>query len=349
MYKSLFRPVLFKMKPERAQEVSKFFLKRRSLWRPVSSFMHVKEEEMLRTNFAGIPLKNPVGLAAGFDKYCEMIGTMMELGFGYAVSGSIVYGARDDNPKPMYVRYPEKESLVNCTGIPSKGIDYALKGLMQYTNRKTPIIANVQDFDIDGYLNGFKAVQPLVDAVEIGLICPNEKYEGCNPIEEETFDQILTQLKPKKSKPILVKIRNYHNEKERENRFELIRMCMKHDVDGITLPGSMSVKEPKLSLGAGNLTGRAIFHNTLRNIHDVWDQTNGKVPIKALGGIFRGKDAFEAIKAGATTVESVTGMIYEGWSYAKQINSELVNLLKENKFSSLDELRGYANPQVAAA
>ena len=348
VYKSLVRPLLFRLNPERAQTISKTFLKRRYLWRPVSSFMQV-HEEMLKTDLAGIGLKNPVGLAAGFDKYCEIVGTFMELGFGYVTCGSIVSDPREDNPRPRYVRYPERESLVNCTGIPSRGLNYALKGLRGYANRTTPIIANIQDFDIQGYLRSFEAVQPLVDAVEVATVCPNEKYDTFNPLRHETFDRLLAIIHTQKQKPVLVKIRNYHNEKERENRLELIRMCLRHRIDGITLPGSMTVEEPRLSLGRGNLTGRAVFKNTLRNIRDIWEETEGKVAIKALGGIFRGEDAFQAIKAGATTVETVTGVIYEGVSWAKNINQELVGLLKQEHFASIGELRGYGAPQTVAA
>ena len=348
LYKSLVRPVLFRMRPERAQEVSKFILKRRAIWRTVSQFTPV-EDEILKTNLAGIPLQNPVGLAGGFDKYCELLGSIMDLGFGYAIPGSIVSSPREDNPRPIYVRYPDRESMANCTGIPSRGLEYTVKQLRKYAKRKAPIIANIADFSSDGFLRSFEALQPLVDAVEVCLICPNEKYSEFCPIEEDTFERLLGLLAARKTKPMLVKIRNYHDAKERDSRLELVRACIRYGVDGITIPGSVTVNEPSLSLGKGNLTGRAVYHNTLRNIVDIMEETQGKMAIKALGGIFRAEHAFEAIQAGATTVETVTGLIYEGPFLAKNMARGLVRMLKDRKFASIQELRAYRKPRIVAA
>jgi dihydroorotate dehydrogenase len=147
----------------------------------------------------------------------------------------------------------------------------------------------------------------------------------------------------------LVKIRNYHDPRERANRLELVEACLEAGVNGITLPGSMTVPEPRLSQGKGNLTGRLVLGNTLRNIRDVYRATDGSVAIKALGGISTAADAFEAIAAGANTIELLTGLVYEGWSVAANINRGLLRLLDRAGVPDVAQLRGVKLDEPAEA
>jgi dihydroorotate dehydrogenase len=113
------------------------------------------------------------------------------------------------------------------------------------------------------------------------------------------------------------------------------------------LPGSHIVPEPRLSLGRGNLGGRAVFERTLRNIRDIRSITGPSVPIKALGGIFTADDAFQALAAGATSVELLTGLVYEGVKVARRINAGLLRLLDERGIASVEALIGSGTTDVA--
>ena len=130
------------------------------------------------------------------------------------------------------------------------------------------------------------------------------------------------------------------SEDDRQNRLDLIDRILKYPVDGITITPESRVKENRLSVGYGTLTGRPLFQQTLKVIRDVYELTRDQCAIKATGGVFTAEDAFEAIAAGATSVEILTGFLYEGWSIAKSINRGLLNLMDEYKIKNLSTLCG---------
>jgi dihydroorotate dehydrogenase (fumarate)/dihydroorotate dehydrogenase len=342
-YKSLLRPILFHLDAERAHEIGKTALRRGRFWSIAAGRAPVRDAR-LEVDLAGVRLRNPVGLAAGFDKNCEMLATMAALGFGYAIPGSIRGQESGDNPKPRILRYVDRESLINCTGFPSRGAAYSARRLASF--RESPlsgtirVIPNITGFTVDEYVKVLTAVQPFADAIEISLSCPNERYDEDDFLYPTTFERLMDALNRLKKRPFLLKIRNYNDERERENRLHLVELALEHGIDAVMLPGSHIVQEPRLSLGRGNLGGRAVFERTLRNIHDVRSISGPSVPIKALGGIFTADDAFRAIAAGATTVELLTGLVYEGVAVARRINAGLLRLLDERGIASVEALIG---------
>ena len=289
-------------------------------------------------------LRNPVGLAAGFDKNAELLPALDRLGFGYAIPGSIRDANRQDAARPNMIRLRAEESLINCTGLPSEGGARAARRMSAFRERERKgglaVIPSIGGFSIAEYVRALEPVQPHADAVEILLLCPNEHYEETNFLEERPLRALLAELNARKQRPFFVKIRNYQGAEERRRRLRLVEVCVESGVDGITLPGSRTVSHPQLSRGAGNLTGRAVLEDTIRNVRELYQVTEGRVAIKALGGISTGSDAFRAIAAGASTVELLTGLIYRGWDVVPDITRELLGLLKQRGLASVGELRG---------
>jgi dihydroorotate dehydrogenase len=344
-YKSLVRPLLFRLDAERAHEIGKHVLRRERVWSSLAGRQRAPDPR-LRVDLAGVPLGNPVGLAAGFDKNCEMLATMAALGFGYAIPGSIRGEVAGDNPKPRILRYPERESLINCTGFPSRGAAFAARRLEAFRagplGGSIAVIPNITGFTIGEYMTVLAAVQPFADAIEISLSCPNERYDEDDFLYPDTFERLMDALNGAKRRPFLLKIRNYNDEREKENRLRLVELALAHGIDGVMLPGSHIVAEPRLSLGRGNLGGRAVFERTLQNIRDVRAVAGSTVPIKALGGIFDAEDAYRALAAGATSVELLTGLVYEGWTVARRINEGLLRLMDERGIPDVPALIGSA-------
>jgi dihydroorotate dehydrogenase len=346
-YKSILRPVLFRLDAERAHELGKTALRRERLWSVVAGRMPVRDAR-LEVDLAGVHLRNPVGLAAGFDKNCEMLGTMAALGFGYAIPGSIRGHAAEDNPRPRILRYVDRESLINCTGFPSRGAAYSAKRLAAFRDSRLSqtitVIPNITGFTVDEYVAVLTAVQPFADAIEISLSCPNERYDEDDFLYPDTFERLMDALNRIKNRPFFLKIRNYNNDQERENRLRLVELALSHGLDAIMLPGSHIVPEPRLSLGRGNLGGRAVFERTLQNIREVRSVAGPSVPIKALGGIFTADDAYRAIAAGASSVELLTGLVYEGVAVAHRINAGLLRLMTERGVPNVSALIGSDQP-----
>jgi dihydroorotate dehydrogenase len=340
-YKRLIRPLLFRLDPETAHSLAKVVLRHphlRSLF--VRQGLSVQDER-LQVSLGRLRLPNPVGLGAGLDKDCEMVDSLQRFGFGYIVVGSVMCNARPGNPRPRMIRDLEREGLFSCQGLPSKGLDYAVMQLKRCNRRIVPLIINFNAEEFEDYLRCTEELQSLGDALEISLICPNRPAND----EGELLDprrarNLLEEVAKRTAKPVFVKLPGYVSEEERRQRLRLIDVIISCGVEGITVIPKMMVKHEALSMGQGTLTGRPAFGKMLDVVRDVYEMTKGKCHIKAAGGIFSAEDAFEAIAAGATAVEMVTGFAFEGWPIARDINQGLLRLLAASGIENVTALRG---------
>jgi len=280
----------------------------------------------LRTRFAGVDLPNPVGLAAGFDKNCELVGALSCLGFGFLTVGSIMPRSRPGNPFPRLVRYPETQSLADSMGLPSRGRDYCIAQLRRAQPRQVPLFANIGGFTAAEIAESFAAVAPYVDAVEISLMCPNLK-------PGETFDElallrdVLARIADRR-KPAIVRVPN--DTARAPNRLaELVERCAAAGIEGLKVAGGRPVAEPALGAGQGTLHGRATFETALANVARTAAIARGRIPIKGNGGVTSGADVQAMLAAGATCVDLYSAFIYRGWAIAKEINRELVTSFDE--------------------
>ncbi len=175
LYENLLRPLLFCLSADRANMLGHKALSVRWPWKTLDLIYGLSSPDpRLITSFAGVRIANPIGLAAGFDKDAEMIAAISHLGFGFITIGSIMPEVRPGNPFPRLVRYQATESLADSMGVPSKGLDHALHRLARLpSQRQRPIFANVGGFSADAIANSFFKVAPLVDGVEVSLMCPN--------------------------------------------------------------------------------------------------------------------------------------------------------------------------------
>jgi len=186
----------------------------------------------------------------------------------------------------------------------------------------------------------FEVLQPFGDAMEIALFCPNRSKDAGDFLNPPVAKTLFIEVVKRKQKPVFIKFSGYRSEDERRKRLELIETILKYPLDGISIsPGSL-VDEKRLAIGRGTLTGRPNFQKMLGLVREVYSLTKGKCHIKASGGIFTPKDAFEAIAAGASSVEIHTGFIYEGWNIARNINRGLLDLLQKNNIENVQSLRG---------
>ncbi len=343
LYTSLLRPLLFQLPAEAAHDIGKATLKHAFPWNVLSRMFRV-DDPRLHTRVGGLELSSPVGLAAGFDKNAEALAGLDHLGFGYLTVGSILPTERPGNAKPRLIRYPDKESMLNCYGLPSDGLERCAQRLEAFraTRPRTPVIANIDSPSEESYLKSFARVEPYVDAVEFGVQCPNNPDDHGEFHNHAAFESLLKSALKVRTKPVFVKIVSYQDEKQRQNRLELVEIAASLGVDGITVPGAWRQPEPKLSMGYGHSSGHMLFSKTLQTVRDVYSITRGRVAIKANGGIFTGDEAFQVLAAGASTVELLTGFVYRGWDVAERINRELLALLDEHRVPEVRRVREFA-------
>ena len=340
IYKQWIRPLLFRIDAETAHNMAKVVLQLPYLSHVFARKALFVRDKRLQVDLGGLRVCNPVGLGAGFDKDCEMVDSLQRLGFGYIVVGSVMCRPRSGNPRPRMVRDPEREAVFSCMGLPSKGLDYAAMCLKQRHQSFVPLIINFNGIDLGEYLRCIEVLQPLGDAIEISLFCPNRPNDEGDFLDPRFAETLFEEIAKRKKKPVFIKIPGYTSEDERQKRLDLIDRAIRYPLEGITIAPESRVKEKRLSIGQGTLTGRPMFGQMLRVVRDVFGITKGKCHIKATGGIFSPEDAFEAIAAGATTVEIVTGFVYEGWLIARNINQGLVNLMHKHNIKNVEALRG---------
>ena len=204
-----------------------------------------------------------------------------------------------------------------------------------------PTIVSISGLSVDEFVGCYREIEPLADGIELNISTPNTV--GVRIFQEpDVLTKLLSAISKVRSskKPVWVKIPPYFDDKQRENVHNLIEVCMKSSVDGLTATNTKLIDEPRASMGTGGLSGPLIFQDTLRIVADVYSHTSGKIPINACGGISSGLDAWRAFEAGASSAQLYTALIYEGPSLASKINQELLRMLESSKLNSLSEVRG---------
>jgi dihydroorotate dehydrogenase (fumarate)/dihydroorotate dehydrogenase len=330
------RPLLFQLSPDRSHALAHAALRFGLPWRMLAAASGLAiADARLRTRFAGVELPNPVGLAAGFDKNCELIASLSCLGFGFITVGSIMPQPRPGNPYPRLVRYPQTESLADSMGVPSRGRDYCVEHLSRFHPHPVPLFANVGGFSADEIATSFAAVEPHVDGVEISLMCPNLK-------PGEAFDEIallrdvLARIEGRR-KPAIVRVPN-DTVRSSDRLAELVERCVEAGVEGLKVAGGRAVMEAGLGTGQGTLHGRATFETALANVENTARLARGRIAIKGNGGVSSGADAVALLRAGATCVDLYSAFIYQGWDIARRINRELLESLERAAMTSVSGL-----------
>jgi dihydroorotate dehydrogenase len=344
-YSKILRPLLFRLSPERADALAHLALRWAPPWRLLGAGARV-DDPRLAVEVGGLKLRSPIGLAPGFDKNAELIGGLSQLGFGYVVVGSITTEPRAGNPKPRMVRYPARLSLANSMGLPNNGLVAALARLRSQRG-DCPVIVSVAGFSAAELVAATRAVEPYVDAVEIGLVCPNstetERLE-----ERRSFVSMVDGLASGKRKPMFIKVPPHHNEADRARVFAMLDDCIAAGLEGIAVNGSRQVVEPSLATGRGSIAGRETYQDALRIARDLAEHAAGRLALRVSGGVFTGEHARTMFEAGADAVELYSAFVYRGWDVAGRINRELLALLEREGRGSVRELRPAAQAQSAA-
>ncbi len=341
-YESLVRPTIFLSSPETAHGIAKWFFRRRLLWR-LFRWRFCVEDSRLEVKLGPLTLRNPIGLAAGFDKNCEMSGGLREMGFGYLTLGTVTLKPREGNPKPRIWRQPGS-SLLNSMGLPNAGAQQIIGNLsseQSQVQRKVPLVLSLSGLGVEEFAECYRLTEPYADAVELNISSPNTA--GVRIFQDPpTLSRLLDEIQNVRSgtKPVWVKIPPYFNELERENVLDLVEVCSRKSVDGITAINTKRIPEPRASIGTAGLSGPPIFEDMIRIVSDVYNQTGGKIPINACGGISSAMNLWRALESGASTVQLYTAFVYQGPGIVSRLNQKMLQMLEKSNFSSISEVTG---------
>ena len=342
MYKLFIRRFLFLFDPEKIHYVTFSlirFLCKVPFFSAIFRAMYLIEDKRLERNLFGITFKNPVGLAAGFDKNAVLYNELANFGFGFIEIGTVTPKGQEGNPKKRLFRLKDDQGIINRMGFNNDGLETAIVQLKK-NKGKLIIGGNIgkntqtspQNYTND-YEECFKGLHPYVDYFVLNVSCPNVgSHEKLNDkeylLELILAIQNLNLLEPTQ-KPILLKIAPDLNNNQLD---EIIEIVAETKIDGIiasntstSRSGLKASKKQLQEIGNGGLSGLPIKEKSTRVIKYLKDTSNKAFPIIGVGGIHSAEDALEKIEAGADLVQIYTGFIYEGPGLIKQINKALLN------------------------
>ena len=341
MYKALLRPIFFAFDPEKIHHFTFSLIKFTSKIPGMKSLfrtLYAVEDKRLEKELFGLRFKNPVGLAAGFDKNAVLYNELANFGFGFIEIGTVTPKGQLGNPKKRLFRLKDDKAIINRMGFNNEGLEAAITQLKK--NKGQLVIGgNIgkntatkpEDYTTD-YLECFKALHPYVDYFVLNVSCPNvgshAKLNDKDYLEELIRAVKKTNTNFDKQRPILLKIAPDLNDGQLD---EIINLVKDTALDGVIASntstdrkGLKASKQQLEVIGNGGLSGQPIKSKSTRVIKYLSDKSNKAFPIIGVGGIHSAADALEKLEAGADLVQIYTGFIYEGPKLIREINKALI-------------------------
>lgn len=350
LYEKLVRPLLFNISPETAHEIGIESLKIGLSSDFAQDFAAKKfaVESFGEIERFGLNFKNPLGIAAGFDKNGIVVNQLAALGFGFVEVGTVTFKPQSGNEKPRLFRLPKDKALINRLGFNNQGIEIVVKRLKKL-NPKCVLGVNIgknkdvsNNKAIENYLKSFDLAHDVADYIAVNVSSPNTP--NLRELQKaENLEELLGELQKRnnelKTKPLLVKIAPDLEESEIE---AIVDIALKLNLSGIIATNTTISREGlKTNINEiGGLSGVPVKEKSTEVISKIYKYSNGEIPVIGVGGIFTAEDAFEKIAAGACLLQVYTGFVYHGISFAKEINAGLNRILKEKGFANLDEAVG---------
>lgn len=341
MYKFLVRPFLFQMNAERAHYFTFSLVRFLSKigFSGLFRALYLIENPQLEREVFGLKFKNPVGLAAGFDKDARLFNEFSDFGFGFVEIGTLTPKPQVGNPKPRLFRLKPDKAIINRMGFNNSGVFDAVERLKK--GRKVLVGGNIgknkvtpNDEAIKDYLICFDALFPHVDYFAVNVSSPNTP--GLRELQDkEPLKALLIALKKEnlkcpesrgKGKPILLKIAPDLTD---EQLLDIIEIVKDTEIDGViatnTTISRENLKSDLVSTEEkGGLSGKPLTNRSTEVIRFLAKKSGKAFPIIGVGGIHTAEDAIEKLEAGADLVQLYTGFIYEGPSLVKKINKAIL-------------------------
>jgi dihydroorotate dehydrogenase len=333
---NIVKKILFKYDPEKVHhKVMTWLTKAYNLGlgkKYLESNYCIKHPSLHREVF-GLKFKNPVGLAAGFDKDAKFVDELACLGFGFIEIGTVTPRPQEGNDKPRLFRFPNDNAIINRMGFNNEGVDAAVIRLKQRKtdiiiggnigkNKSTPNEDAVKDYEIC-----FKKLFDVVDYFVVNVSSPNtpnlRELQEKKPLHDLLLHLQNLNLSYPSPKPLLLKIAPDLTDTQLDDVIDIVKSVKLSGIVAtnttIERDGLSGDKQMVEQTGPGGVSGRPLKQRSTEIIKYITQKTEGKLPIIAVGGIFTAEDAQEKIEAGAKLVQVYTGFIYQGPAIAKNI------------------------------
>lgn len=340
MYKRFVKPLLFLLSPEKAHRFT-MRLFALGLGLPVMSsvirnLFHFSHKNLER-QVLGLSFKNPVGLAAGFDKDGKYLNLLPHMGFGFIEIGTVTPKPQDGNPRPRLFRLPADNALINRMGFNNEGVEALVERLKKAYAKNIIIGGNIgknkvtpnEDAQND-YTFCFEALFPWVDYFVVNVSSPNTP--GLRELQEkEPLTRLLQTLQhlnrsKENQKPVLLKIAPDLSNEQLDDILEIVKNT---GINGIIATNTTISREGLQTetehIGAGGLSGVPLQKHSTEIIRYLRTNGHKDLVIIGVGGISSPESALEKLNAGADLIQVYTGLIFEGPSLVKEINKAILS------------------------
>lgn len=362
IYRNVLKPILFLQKPDsvhtRLLKVGGLAQKSSLIRKFLHAIWAYKNESYLRQIVLGIPFQNPIGLSAGFDKNFELVGLMKSIGFGFMEGGSLTHQPCVGNERPWFYRLPKSKSLVVHVGLANQGVDAITQRInkLPLTFRKGfPLNISVArtnsasvSSDNDGiadYMGSLHAIleKDVGEMITINISCPNA-YGGEPFTTPFKLDKLLSAIDTLDiKKPLFIKMPALQSLPAAQ---QLVDVAARHHVTGLVISNlvkdrsSVVLKDALSNDVKGGLSGKPTWDISNELIRQTYSAYGDRFIIIGAGGVFTAQDAYTKIRLGASLVELITGMIFEGPQQIGEINRGLVQLLVRDGYTNVSEAIG---------
>ena len=333
MYKLLIRPLLFQFDPEKVHYFTFSlirFLSKIPGFSLLFKSLYLVNDKRLETEVFGLKFKNPVGLAAGFDKDAKLYQELSNFGFGFIEIGTLTPVGQEGNPKKRLFRLKEDSAIINRMGFNNGGVQEAVERLKKNKgvliggnigkNKLTPNENATQDYEIC-----FEALFDYVDYFVVNVSSPNtpnlRELQDKKPLTELLQTLQNKNLSKPKQKPILLKIAPDLTDSQLLDIIDIVNETKIAGVIATNTTLSRDGLQSENKIETGGLSGKPLIQRSTEVIRFLSEKSNKSFPIIGVGGIHSPADAIEKLEAGASLVQLYTGFIYEGPQLVKDINT----------------------------
>lgn len=353
-YQKILKKIFFRIDPEVVHDhmvlIGKF-LGNYTPTQHITRWLFNYTDKKLQQTILGITFSNPVGLSAGFDKNAELTDILPDVGFGFVEVGSVTGEPCSGNAKPRLWRLPKTKGLVVYYGLKNDGCE---KIATRLTNKKFrfPIGISIAKTNcqatadttagIADYVKAYTQLKNIGDYITINISCPNA-FGGQPFTDKDRLEKLLTAIDSVPAqKPLFLKISPDLTDQELD---DVLAIAQGHNIAGFVCTNLTKNRDAITILDAnlpdkGGISGKVLNEISNKFIAKIYTQTHGQKIIIGVGGIFSAADAYEKIKRGASLVQLITGMIFEGPQLIGDINRGLVTLLEKDGYTNIAQAVG---------
>ncbi len=310
------------------------------------------DDEVLSSRIWGRVFRNPIGLAAGFDKNCAALRGLVSLGFGFIEVGTVTPRPQPGNPKPRLFRLDEDRAIVNRLGFNNDGLSAFVSRLSARTRGGGVVVganvgANKDSPDrIRDYAEGARAVAPHADYIVVNVSSPNTP--GLRSLQTlDNLTRIFDGVREARHEagaegvPVILKLAP---DLDQDELRAICGFAVDRSVEGIVATNTTVERPAGLASRhrseAGGLSGAPLFERSTEVLTEIYRRTGGTIPIIGVGGIASAEDAYRKIRAGASLVQIYSALIFHGPGIVSEISRDLARLLREDGFTRLDQAVG---------